>query len=206
MGKNDKNWATLDVEHAVRSEGFSCVAGIDEVGRGSLAGPVTIGLVVLPDEWDIPVADSKILSPKRRAETAKLIHESALVCEVMHVEAEFIDSEGIVGALCEAGQRIWELLDPTPDLVLLDGSYNYLTCPVPVRTIVQGDRISASIAAASIVAKEARDELMRNYATMYPEYGFESHVGYGTVVHRQAIERYGPTDLHRRSFLRNILK
>lgn len=206
MGTSNNKWATLEVEHAVRNEGFSCVAGIDEVGRGSLAGPVTIGLVVLPEEWHIPVADSKVLSPKQRAETAKLIREAAVVCEIMHVEAGFIDSEGIVGALREAGNRIWDLLDPIPDLVLLDGSHNYLNCPVPVRMIVQGDRISASIAAASIVAKEARDELMRNHAIMYPEYGFESHVGYGTVVHRQAIERHGPTVLHRRTFLRNILK
>lgn len=201
-----KIWATFEVEHAAHDEGFSCVAGIDEVGRGSLAGPVTIGIVVLPEDWHIPVTDSKLLSPIQRAELAQYIHEGALLCEVMHVEPEFIDTEGIVGALREAGRRVWDLCDPVPDLVLLDGSHNYLGLSVPVRTIVKGDQVSASIAAASIVAKEARDELMRGHAMMYPEYGFDSHVGYGTVVHRRAIEKHGPTVLHRKTFLRNILK
>lgn len=206
MGKANQKWATLDVERAVRDEGFSCVAGIDEVGRGSLAGPVTIGLVVLPDDWHIPVTDSKLLSPMQRAGLAKQIRAGAVLCEVMHVEPEFIDTEGIVGALREAGRRVWDLCDPVPDMVLLDGLHDYLDYAVPVRTIVRGDQVSASIAAASIVAKEARDELMREHAVMYPEYGFDSHVGYGTAAHRTAIERHGPTVLHRRTFLRNILE
>lgn len=205
MGKTSKQWATFEVEHALHSEGYSLVAGIDEVGRGPLAGPVTIGLVILPADWDVPVTDSKLLSAKVRSELAAIIHEKALVCEVIHVEPSFIDDHGIVCALREAGDRAWQALNKYPDIILLDGSHNYLDCPVPVRTIVRGDSKSASIAAASIVAKVARDELMKDLALEFPDYGFDTHVGYGTLKHRDAISRYGPTRLHRMSFLRNIL-
>ena len=197
-------WATFEREQLARTEGFGVVAGIDEVGRGALAGPVTLGLVVLPDDFMEPVVDSKLLSSAQRAEKAAIIKEHAIVCEVMHIDADYIDEHGIMAAQREAGRRLVELMDPRPDLLLLDGSHDYLKAEVPVQTIVRGDQVSASIAAASIVAKHARDQLMRELENMYPEYGFAMHVGYGTARHRAALMRHGPSPIHRMTFLKNF--
>ncbi len=200
-------WATFDLEQKAREAGFGIIAGIDEVGRGAVAGPVSVGLVVLPEDFNVLVTDSKLLSPTQRAEKAALIAETALVCEVMHIEADYIDTHGIIAAQREAIQRMWELVDPLPTYVLLDGRHDFtgLGNAAYVQTIVRGDQKSVSIAAASIVAKHARDELMRRHALMYPEYGFEMHVGYGTRAHFAALQRHGPCPLHRRSFLRNYI-
>lgn len=199
-----RTWATFEREQLARTEGFGVVAGIDEVGRGALAGPVTLGLVVLPDDFAEPVVDSKLLSSAQRADKAAIIKEHAIVCEVMHIEAEYIDEHGIMTAQREAGRRLVELMDPRPDLLLLDGSHDYLQAEVPVQTIVRGDQVSASIAAASIVAKHARDQLMREMENIYPEYGFAMHVGYGTARHRAALMRHGPSPIHRMTFLKNF--
>lgn len=200
-------WATFDYEQKARGAGFGIIAGIDEVGRGAVAGPVTVGLVVLPDDFHVPVTDSKLLSPAQRAEKAALIREAAVICEVMHIEADFIDRHGIIAAQREAVQRIWEQIDPLPSYVLLDGRHDFtgLGGAARVQTIIRGDQKSVSIAAASIVAKHARDELMRRHALMYPEYGFEIHVGYGTRAHLEALQRHGPSPLHRRTFLQKYL-
>lgn len=201
-------WATFEYEQKAREAGYGNIAGIDEVGRGAVAGPVSVGLVVLPEDFQIPVTDSKLLSPKQRAEKAALIVQAAIVCEVMHIEAKYIDQHGIMAAQRQAVQRIWEMVDPLPAYVLLDGRYDFtgLGGAARVETIVHGDRASVSIAAASIVAKHARDELMRRYALMYPEYGFEMHVGYGTPNHLAAIRRHGLSPLHRRSFLQKYIQ
>ena len=200
-------WATYEYEQKAREAGFGIIAGIDEVGRGAVAGPVSVGLVVLPEDFQIPVTDSKLLSPKQRAEKAALIAQAAIVCEVMHVEAKYIDQHGIMAAQREAVQRLWSIIDPVPSYVLLDGRHDFtgLGSAAQVETIVRGDQASVSIAAASIVAKHARDELMREHALMYPEYGFEMHVGYGTPNHVAAIGRHGISPLHRRSFLQKYI-
>ncbi len=200
-----KSWATFEIEGRARSRGLERIAGIDEVGRGALAGPVTVGLVVLPPDFTEPVVDSKLLSSQQRADKAAIIQEYALICKVMHVEPDYIDGHGITAAQAEAGRLLLESLDPLPEIILLDGRHNYLKCDVPVEMIVRGDQVSASIAAASIVAKHARDTLMREMDDMYPEYGFGMHVGYGTERHRMALKRHGPSVIHRRTFITKII-
>lgn len=200
-----RTWATHEMEEAARLEGFAVVAGMDEVGRGPLAGPISVGLVILPEGFAEPVVDSKLLSAKQRAEKAIAIRAAADWFCVEHVEPDFIDKYGVTASLQEAARRILAKVDICPDLVLLDGKHNFLRDIMSARTIVKGDMICASIAAASILAKEERDELMREYALQYPEYGFETHVGYGTPRHIAALKKYGVTPIHRSSFLGNIL-
>ncbi len=199
-----RTWATHEVEEATRLEGFVQIAGVDEVGRGPLAGPLTLGLVILPEGFAEPVVDSKLLTPGQRELKAGIIYDTASVAVVVHVEPEYIDKHGLSASLREAGRRLWAHIEveQRPDIVYLDGKYNFLGTDVPVRTLIRGDQLCASIAAASIIAKVARDELMRHAADLYPEYGFETHVGYGTPRHLAAIRKYGLTPLHRRSFIK----
>ncbi len=193
------------MEEAARLEGFAVVAGMDEVGRGPLAGPISVGLVILPEGFAEPVVDSKLLSAKQRAEKAIAIRASAELFCVEHVGPDFIDKYGVTASLQEAARRLLAKADSRPDLVLLDGKHNFLRDITPARTVIKGDMVCASIAAASILAKEARDELMREYALQYPEYGFETHVGYGTPRHIAALKKHGMTPIHRQSFLGKIL-
>lgn len=199
-----RTWATHEVEEAARLEGYSFVAGVDEVGRGPLAGPLTLGLVILPENFAEPVVDSKLLSPAQRELKANIIRDTAIVAVVAHVEPEFIDAHGLSASLHEAGRKLWQQIDESvqPDIVYLDGRHNFLRYGVPVRTVVRGDQHCASIAAASILAKVTRDQLMHEAADIYPEYGFETHVGYGTPRHLAAIRKHGLTPLHRRSFIK----
>lgn len=197
-----KLYANSNFEDSARAEGYRLVAGIDEVGRGAVAGPVSLGMVILPVKFTEPVVDSKQLSPKIRTEKASIIFEQAVLSQVVHIEADFIDRYGIMSALREAGRQALAQATIQPDLILLDGSYNFLDCSIPVRTIVRGDQISVSIAAASIIAKYSRDSLMQAYEANYSGYGFGSHVGYGTPRHRLAVQSLGPTPLHRKSFIK----
>ena len=201
-----RTWATHEMEEAARLEGFAVVAGMDEVGRGPLAGPISVGLVILPEGFAEPVVDSKLLSAKQRAEKAIAIRAAAEWFCVEHVEPDFIDKYGVTASLQEAARRILAKADMPPGLVLLDGKHNFLHDITPARTVIKGDIVCASIAAASILAKEERDELMREYALQYPEYGFETHVGYGTPRHIVALKKYGTTPIHRQSFLGRILQ
>lgn len=199
-----RTWATHEVEEAARLEGYSFVAGVDEVGRGPLAGPLTLGLVILPENFVEPVVDSKLLSPAQRELKANIIRDAAIVAVVAHVEPEFIDEHGLSASLHEAGRKLWRQIEESarPDIVYLDGRHDFLRYSVPVRTLVRGDQHCASIAAASILAKVTRDQLMYEAADIYPEYGFETHVGYGTPRHVAAIRKHGLTPLHRRSFIK----
>lgn len=197
-----KVYAHSDFEDSARAEGYRLVAGIDEVGRGAVAGPVSLGMVILPVKFTEPVVDSKQLSPKVRTQKAQIIFDQAVFSQVVHIEAAYIDSHGIMSALREAGRQIIDQAVVKPDLILLDGSYNFLDSTIPVRTIVRGDQISVSIAAASIIAKCSRDSLMQEYAHQYPNYGFDTHVGYGTSNHRVAVQAHGLTPIHRKSFLK----
>jgi len=200
-----KTYATTTYEELAREKGFGWISGIDEVGRGALAGPVTVGLVILPEDFTEPLADSKLLSPTQRIQKAVVIRAGALAIEIMHIEPEFIDKYGMTASLREAVTRIMEMIDPLPDYILLDGRHDFTDASIPVETIVRGDQLSASIAAASIMAKVARDELMHGQALIYPEYGFETHVGYGVPRHLAALKRHGPTSLHRRTYIRKYL-
>ena len=176
------------------------MAGVDEVGRGCLAGPVVAGAVVL--DRDLPVQgvrDSKLLAPPDRERLAREIAARALAFALGVVDPDEIDRTDILRATLVAMRRAVEALRVRPDFVLVDA----LTIPgisTPQRGIVHGDRLSASIAAASIVAKFYRDEMMRFSHSLYPAYGFDRHKGYGTRDHFDALARYGPTPLHRSTF------
>ncbi len=186
--------------------GFRCIAGIDEVGRGALAGPVVAAAVVLPPPAQLPpgmwaIDDSKQVPPARREQLCGLICDVALATGVGHVSAADIDHMGIAAATRQAMQQAVMAIQRRGhhvDFLLID--FLTLSLPLPQKGIVKGDRHSLSIAAASIVAKVTRDRLMVELADTYPGYGFAQHKGYGTAAHRQALEQLGPCAEHRRSF------
>ncbi len=181
------------------------IAGVDEVGRGPLAGPVVAGAVILPADHEIlRLNDSKKLSEKRREEMNRVIRDEAVSVGIGIVGQERIDEINILQATYEAMRQALAQLDPPADFVLADA----VTIPditVKQQAIIKGDTKSASIAAASIVAKVYRDHLMQEWDEQYPMYGFASHKGYGTRAHIDAIRQYGPCPLHRRSFIKNFV-
>ena len=184
---------------------YSCICGIDEVGRGPLAGPVVAGAVILPKDCDILyLNDSKQLSEKKREELYDVIMEKAVSTGLGFVSPERIDQINILQATYEAMREAIAKLSPQPDLLLNDA----VTIPkVAIRQvpIIKGDAKSISIAAASIIAKVTRDRLMVQYDSVFPEYGFASNIGYGAAAHIEALRKYGPTSIHRRSFIKNLL-
>ena len=193
--------------------GEGIVVGLDEVGRGALAGPLTVAAVALPDKPQvIGIDDSKKLSPKRRETLCSQIREVALGVGIAHIEPGEIDACGMAASLRVAFVRALHSFEEdleargnghAADSVLIDG--NPLGLHVNEKTIVKGDGKAACISAASIVAKVTRDAMMVEYAMSYPSYGFESNKGYGSEKHIRAIRENGPSDIHRRSFLNNIL-
>ena len=180
--------------------GVGRVAGIDEAGRGPLAGPVVAAAVILaPDRRVASLADSKLLTPERREELFLVIHERALAVGVSAVDHETIDRVNILEATRRAMAGALAALGVVPELVITD--YVALPAlPCPQRNLVAGDRRCASVAAASIVAKVTRDRLMLEADRRFPEYGFARHKGYGTAEHLAALDRHGPCPIHRRSF------
>ncbi len=195
------------LERAARGRGFPRVAGVDEVGRGPLAGPVTAAAVIL-DPAQIPegLNDSKKLTAKARARIAALIHEQAEV-SIAHASVEEIDRVNILRASHLAMERAVAALSPPPDFVLIDGSMIPRGLALPSAAVVRGDGRSVSIAAASIVAKIARDRIMVDLAQQHPGYGWETNAGYPSKSHRLALQNLGVTPHHRRSFkpVHNIL-
>lgn len=188
----------------------SLQAGIDEVGRGCWFGPVFAGVVVLSDDAACALrqeglTDSKALTPRRRARLVPLIEQAAEAWALGQASAREIDGHGIRAATEFAMLRALQRLPSRPDLLLVDGVLPLRLWPHPQETIVRGDSSSAAIAAASVLAKEARDALIRRLAQQFPDYGLERHAGYGTAIHRQALLTHGPTRLHRRSFLKKLL-
>ena len=184
---------------------YSYICGIDEVGRGPLAGPVVAGAVILPKDCDILyLNDSKQLSEKKREELYDVIMEKAVSTGLGFVSPERIDQINILQATYEAMREAIAKLSPQPDLLLNDA----VTIPkVAIRQvpIIKGDAKSISIAAASIIAKVTRDRLMVQYDSVFPEYGFASNKGYGAAAHIEALRKYGPTPIHRSSFIKNLL-
>lgn len=190
-------------EKEIRAEGFKLVAGLDEAGRGPLAGPVVAAAVVLPTRVRLPgVDDSKRLSAKQREESFSLLQKSASTIGIGIVEAEEIDQLNIHRASLKAMEKAVSALSCCPDFLLIDGLFT-LNLPLPQKAIVKGDQKCLSVAAASIVAKVTRDRIMMAYHREYPEYNFARHKGYGTREHLEAIEKYGRCPLHRRTFRRN---
>ena len=198
---------TFDMETTAYSNGASCVAGVDEVGRGPLAGPVTAAAVVL-DASAIPdgINDSKKLTAKRRLALAEELWRVADV-SIAHASVEEIDEHNILRASHLAMRRALEGLRRRPDFALIDGKMIPRGLNIPAQGVVKGDTKSLSIAAASIVAKVARDELMVDLAQQHPGYGWETNMGYGSKSHMQALQNLGATPHHRRSFrpVHNIL-
>lgn len=183
---------------ALRFEGL--LAGVDEAGRGPLAGPVCVAAVILDPKCPIEgLADSKKLSAKKREVLAPLIRERALAWAIAWAEPEEIDRVNILRATMNAMRRAVEGLKVAPDCVWVDGN-RLPDLPYPAEAIVKGDAKVPAISAASILAKTARDAKMREYAEQYPEYGFERHAGYGTKEHVAALEQFGPTPIHRKTF------
>ena len=180
--------------------GFFCVAGVDEAGRGPLAGPVVAGAVVLPEGFEAgEINDSKKLTPKKRDTLFGVIKEDALSVGIGIVDAEEIDAINILQASLKAMKLAVGQLVPQPDYLLVDGNFK-VPMMVAQEPIKKGDSRSVSIAAASIIAKVSRDRMMAEYDGLYPGYGFVRHQGYPTKAHREAISKLGPCPIHRRTF------
>lgn len=193
-----------EIENGVRGEGFEIICGVDEAGRGPLAGPVCAAAVILPMGLEIPgLTDSKKLTDKKRRELFPVIKEQAIAYGIGLASHEEIDEINILQATYLAMERALAQLAVTPDIALIDGN-RAKDFGLPVRTVVKGDSLSMNIAAASILAKVTRDDLMLELAEKYPEYGFEVHKGYGTKAHYEALRIHGAADIHRRTFLKKF--
>ena len=189
-------------EHKYEDLGWIC--GIDEVGRGPLAGPVVAGAVILPhDSKILYLNDSKQLTAKKRGELYDVIMREAVAVGIGYASPARIDEINILQATFLAMERAMQQLSPQPELALIDGNRTK-DFGLPVRTIVKGDSLSASIAAASILAKVTRDRLMEEYDAQYPQYGFAVHKGYGTKRHYEALREFGPSPIHRKTFLKKF--
>lgn len=193
-----------EIEKTWADRGFHAICGIDEAGRGPLAGPVCTAAVILPEGLEIPgLNDSKKLTDKKRRELFPIIEGQALAYGIGWASQEEIDDINILQATFLAMSRAVEQLNIRPDLALVDGN-RAPTLDLPVETVVKGDSLSASIAAASVLAKVSRDDVMLRMAEEYPGYGFEVHKGYGTKAHYEALRTFGPSPIHRRTFLKKF--
>lgn len=195
---------TYEFENKAHEDGFSAVCGVDEAGRGPLAGPVYAAAVILPDGLeDIGINDSKKLSEKKREALFDIICERAVAYGIGTASEKEIDEINILNAAFLAMKRAVENMSVKPDLVLVDGNRKPNTGYEEI-TVVKGDSKSISIAAASILAKVSRDRYMKKLSEEYPEYKFEQHKGYPTKLHYEMIKKYGVLPVHRRSFLKNL--
>ncbi len=190
----------LHFEKLVLKDGYSCIAGLDEAGRGPLAGPVVSGAVVLPESFQDPeITDSKKLTPKKRDILFDRIHECAISVGVGIIEPDEIDRINILRAALLSMAHAVDNLSSSPDYLLIDGPYK-IPSKLPQMAIKKGDSLSISISAASVIAKVTRDRLMGKYHEQYPQYNFIKHKGYPTKAHKEAIQEHGPCPIHRRSF------
>lgn len=186
-------------ERKLHDEGYTLIAGVDEVGRGPLAGPVAATAIIMPKDCYIEgVTDSKKVSPKKRKELKKQILEKAIAVSTVFINEKIIDEVNIYEATKLAMYQAINGLDPKPDYVLIDAMP--LDLDIPHESIIKGDEKSFTIACASIIAKEARDELMDEFDQKYPEYDFKQNKGYPTKKHRNALLTYGVTPIHRRTY------
>jgi len=193
----------FEYEHKYLEKGFRYIAGIDEVGRGPLAGPVVCCAVIMPlDDLIEGIDDSKKLSEIKRDKLSPLILEKAIDYKICRIEPDEIDEINILEATKKCMKMCVEGLRIRPDVVLVDAIK--LDIKIPTEGIIQGDAKSYSIGAASIAAKVFRDKLMVDYSKIYPEYGFEQHKGYGTRQHIEALEEYGACKIHRKTFIKNF--
>ena len=192
-------------EHAAFEEGYQLICGVDEAGRGPLAGPVCAAAVILPPDLEIEgLNDSKKLTDKRRRALYDVITEQALAYGIAFASEQEIDEFNILQAPFLAMRRAVEQLKLQPELALVDGNREPDLGIIPVKTIIKGDSLSANIAAASILAKVTRDRFMEEQDALYPQYGFSVHKGYGTQAHYAALREYGVCPIHRRTFLKKF--
>lgn len=193
-----------EIEDSFYDQGLQLICGVDEAGRGPLAGPVCAAAVILPRGLEIPgLNDSKKLSDKRRRELFPEIQKQALAFGIGFASEKEIDAINILQATFLAMERALAQLPVKPELVLIDGNREK-DFGIPVKTVVKGDSLSANIAAASILAKVSRDDVMLEMAREYPQYGFEIHKGYGTKAHYDALRQFGPSPIHRQTFLKKF--
>ena len=193
-----------EIEDSFYSEEIQVICGVDEAGRGPLAGPVCAAAVILPKHAQLPgLTDSKKLTDKKRRELFPLIQEQAIAYGIGFASEQEIDEINILQATFLAMQRALDQLTVRPDLALIDGNREK-DFGLPVKTVVKGDSLSANIAAASILAKVTRDDLMVEMATKYPQYGFEIHKGYGTKAHYAALREFDASPIHRMTFLKKF--
>ena len=193
-----------EIEDSHFDKGLKLICGMDEAGRGPLAGPVCAAAVILPPHIEIPgLNDSKKLTDKKRRELFPVIKEQAIAYGIGLASHEEIDRINILQATYLAMERAIAQLSVKPELVLIDGN-RAKDFGLPVQTVIKGDSLSASIAAASVLAKVTRDDLMLDAAKDYPQYAFDVHKGYGTKAHYEALRAYGPSPIHRMSFLKKF--
>ncbi len=195
-----------EIDEEIYNNGAKYICGIDEAGRGPLAGPVVVASVIMPRDSMIEgVNDSKKISEKKRERVYEQIIKEAISYSVGIIDESKIDEINILQATKEGLTESIKELKIVPDIILVDALRGINTCNIPYKSIIKGDATSYSIAAASIIAKVTRDRLMVKYDEMYPEYGFAKHKGYGTAKHIEAIKEYGICPIHRRSFVKNFV-
>ncbi len=197
----------LTYERQLQSEGYKLIAGMDEVGRGPLCGPVVCAAVIMPLDESLlidGIDDSKKVSEKKRLILSEKIKERAIAYSICEVSPEIIDEINILEATKLCMQNCIKNISVRPDALLVDAVK--ADFGVYTRSLIKGDALSYSIGAASILAKVYRDKLMEDYALVYPQYGFEKHKGYGTKAHIEALKAYGPTPIHRKTFIKNFVK
>ena len=194
------------IEKELYNKGFDKICGIDEAGRGPLAGPVVVAGVIMPQDSMIEgVNDSKKVSEKKREKLYDLIIEEAISYSVAIIGQDVIDDINILNATKKGVEEVVKGLDVKPDLIIVDALTHINTQGIPYDSIIKGDAKCYNIAAASILAKVTRDRIMRQWDEIYPQYGFSSHKGYGTAKHIQAIKEYGPCPIHRRTFIKHFV-
>ncbi len=195
-----------EIEKDLYQKGFQNICGIDEAGRGPLAGPVVVAGVIMPQDSMIEgVNDSKKVSEKKREKLYDLILEEAISYSVAIIGQDIIDEINILNATKQGVTKVVEELDVEPDLIVVDALTHINTKGIPYNSIIKGDAKCYNIAAASIIAKVTRDRIMRQWDEIYPQYGFSAHKGYGTAKHITAIKEYGLCPIHRRSFTKNFV-
>ena len=193
-------------EDELRKKGFKTICGIDEAGRGPLAGPVVVASVIMPEDSMIEgINDSKKISEKKREKLYDQIIEEAIGYSISIIGQEEIDEINILNATKKGLTDSLKELKVKPDLIIVDALAHIDTLGIPYESIIKGDAKCYSISAASILAKVTRDRIMREWAAIYPQYGFEQHKGYGTAKHISAIKEYGPCPIHRRTFIKHFI-
>ncbi|MGN0173656.1 MAG: ribonuclease HII [Acutalibacteraceae bacterium] len=194
------------IEKEIINEGFNIIAGVDEAGRGPLAGPVCAAAVILPTDLEIEgLNDSKKLSEKKREALYDIIIKKAVAYDIQLIDNNVIDEINILNATLEAMTNAVNNLKVKPDYVIIDGNRLPSRLEIPAKAVVKGDAKSMSIAAASILAKVTRDRLMLELDKKYPEYEFSRHKGYGTKLHQEKLKEFGPCEIHRKTFIKKIL-